>query len=98
MIKTLINEMESSEVGLLRKLKAEGLSEDMTVRLLSDLMMAAIDTVGIFNHFYCPSINFLKFSLQNQFCGIFTFWLKKNNYKKGFAVQLMTNQMIMRVR
>lgn len=39
-------EMKSSSIGLLQKLQSEKLSEDMIARLFSDLLIAAVDTVG----------------------------------------------------
>jgi hypothetical protein len=38
--------MEASDIGLLQKMKSQNLSEDMIARLLSDLLIAAIDTVS----------------------------------------------------
>lgn len=42
----LTNEMQPSEDGLLCKMKAANLSNDMITRIISDLMIAAGDTVN----------------------------------------------------
>lgn len=46
LIAILSNEMQSSEVGLLRKMRAQQLSDDMILRIFSDLIIAAGDTVS----------------------------------------------------
>lgn len=38
--------MQSSEVGLLRKMRAQQLSDDTILRIFSDLIIAAGDTVS----------------------------------------------------
>lgn len=48
LISTLSNEMEISENGLLKKMKMRNLSENDIVRLFSDLLIAAGDTVSWF--------------------------------------------------
>jgi len=54
LIYILSNEMQSSDNGLLRKMKAQHLSDDMIVRLFSDLIIAAGDTVSCsFAFFLC---------------------------------------------
>jgi len=41
--------MQSSENGLLQKMRSEHLSEDMIARIFSDLIIAAADTVSTVN-------------------------------------------------
>lgn len=40
--------MQSSENGLLRKMRSQHLTDDMIVRIFSDLIIAAGDTVSLF--------------------------------------------------
>lgn len=47
LISTLSNEMEISDNGLLKKMKLQNFSEDVIVRLFSDLLIAAGDTVSL---------------------------------------------------
>lgn len=50
--------MQSSDNGLLRKMKSQNLSDDIIVRLFSDLIIAAGDTVS-FLFFSSSGIIFL---------------------------------------
>lgn len=67
------NEMEASDVGLLRKLKSQNISEDMIVRLFSDLLIAAVDTVSLHFQFseFLETLFFFN-SQQSQFNGTCT--------------------------
>lgn len=47
LVGVLINDMESSENGLLKKMKAANMNEEMISRIFGDLVMAAGDTVRI---------------------------------------------------
>lgn len=44
--------MESSENGLLKKMRASKMDEDMIVKIFSDLVMAAVDTASFFCWFH----------------------------------------------
>lgn len=46
LISMICNDMEASDIGLLKKLRAQNLSDDMIARLFSDLLVAAVDTVS----------------------------------------------------
>lgn len=46
LVAILTTEMESSENGLLKKMQAANMEEDMIVKIFSDLVMAAVDTVS----------------------------------------------------
>lgn len=46
----MTNEMQCSDNGILNKMKAENLSEEMIARILSDLLIAAGDTVNDFEN------------------------------------------------
>lgn len=48
LILILSNDMESFDNGLLAKMKAAGLNEEMIVRIFSDLVIAAGDTASLF--------------------------------------------------
>lgn len=53
--------MQSSENGLLRKMRSQHLTDDMIVRLFSDLIIAAGDTVSNL-YFYSENKKILNFS------------------------------------
>lgn len=46
LVSILTTEMESSENGLLKKMRAAKMDEDMIVKIFSDLVMAAVDTAS----------------------------------------------------
>lgn len=49
-ISTLSNEMEISHNGLLKKMKFHNFSEEIIIRLFSDLLIAAGDTVSFISN------------------------------------------------
>lgn len=46
LVNILSEDMEGSKIGLLYKFKSENIPDDIILRLFSDLMIAAIDTVS----------------------------------------------------
>lgn len=62
------NEMEASDIGLLKKLQSQNLSEDMIARLFCDLLIAAVDTVSflIFSQLQIFGTYFLRTLIINK--------------------------------
>lgn len=89
LVAILTTEMESSENGLLKKMQAANMEEDMIVKIFSDLVMAAIDTVSFSVDFRAQWLKILSpfFSLLTQLFGVFIHLQATSNSKKKWEKQ-----------
>lgn len=68
--------MEISENGLLKKMKSQNFSEDIIVRLFSDLLIAAGDTVSLA----------VKSGNGNESCWAVEFFIKFHYSVRSYSV------------